>query len=145
MDYSSDDSSPPTEDEPRRVPGSDLALLDTMDPEMRSKVEALREALPGCPVSTCQQALLKCDQDRGRAKAATMRTHGYTGLEGLDRETEYKILTLQDTLPFHRSIEHCRSALARVNGDYAAARRYLLDGLEDDEIIVYKGMRVSEA
>ena len=56
LEYSSDDSSPET-DEPRRKRENDL--LDTIDADLRSKVEYLRSELPGCPVQECLRALAK--------------------------------------------------------------------------------------
>ena len=56
LEYSSDDSSPGT-DEPRRK--RDIDLLDTIDADLRSKVEYLRNKLPGCPVQECLRALAK--------------------------------------------------------------------------------------
>lgn len=46
--YSSDDSSPETQEEPRRKP--DLYLLETTDEELRIEVEHLQSELPGCLV-----------------------------------------------------------------------------------------------
>lgn len=88
LDYSSDDSSPETE-EPRRKP--DVDLLETIDADLRSEVEQLRSKLPGCPVQECLKALTECKKQEQSSIEVTaallMRRFGYTELETVDPET----------------------------------------------------------
>ena len=79
LSYSSDDSTPSTDSNPRRKP--DLDILPTLTPSMREKVEYIRETLPGCPVENCRDTLIEADGDHEEAKKALFERFGYTELE----------------------------------------------------------------
>ena len=82
LEYSSDDSSSET-DEPRRK--SDIALLSTIDADLRSKVEYLRSELPGCPVQECLRALDR-HGDQDTARTYLYAAFSYTELDTLRPE-----------------------------------------------------------
>lgn len=126
FDYSSDDSSPET-DEPRRKP--DIDLLETIDADLRSQVEQLRSELPGCPVQECLKALAECKGDSKRpiedTRRRLMRRFGYTELEAMNADTRASVERLMEEMPFDCDARECREALRSSGGDYKGARRYL--------------------
>ncbi|MCJ1454492.1 hypothetical protein MMC28_004845 [Mycoblastus sanguinarius] len=74
LDYSSDDSSPET-DEPRRK--RDIDLLTTLDPKLLGKVERLRTQMPELSVSDCKHVLLKQKGDYHEAWCILRKYAGY--------------------------------------------------------------------
>ena len=122
LDYSSDDSSPES-DEPRRKP--DLDLLQTIDADLRTKVEKLRSELQGCPVQECLKALALFNGVSRKARAGLMEDFGYTELDTMAPETRAIVERLMDEVPFDCSELECLDAVRSSNGTYARARGYL--------------------
>ena len=121
LEYSSDDSSSET-DEPRRK--ADIDLLDRLDADLRSKVELLRNELPGCPVQECLKALDKFGQQVS-ARFYLCQRFGYTKIDTLSAEEREMVERLMENVPFECSVEECQHAIRRSNGDLDNALAYL--------------------
>ena len=121
LEYSSDDSSSET-DEPRRKP--DIDLLDTLDADLRSKVELLRSELPGCPVQECLKALDKFGQQVS-ARFYLCQRFGYTKIDTLSAEEREMVGSLMENVPFECSVEQCQYAIRQSNGDLDRALAFL--------------------
>lgn len=136
--YSSDDSSPES-DEPRRKP--DLDLLQTIDADLRTKVERLRSELQGCPVQECLKALALFKGVTWKARAGLMEKFGYTELDifTTDPETRTIVERLMDEVPFDCSVLECLDAVRHSEGTYAGARGYLQEAYGHRQKIFMRG------
>ncbi|KAM0805760.1 hypothetical protein BDR22DRAFT_829098 [Usnea florida] len=121
LEYSSDDSSSET-DERRRT--SDIALLDTIDADLRSKVEYLRNEHPGCPVQVCLRALDKCG-DQNSARFYLCQAYGYTMLDTFIQGERELVVRLMQKLSFTCSVEQARDAIRNLDGDLDRALAYM--------------------
>ena len=135
LEYSSDDSSSET-DEPRRKP--DIALLDTLDADLRSKVELLRSQLPGCPVQECLKALDKFGQ-QATARSYLLQRFGYSVLDALCAEERKTVKSLMKSLPFQCSVEECQHAIRISDGDLDDALAYL----ENNKVSLVRPISIS--
>ena len=121
LEFSSDDSSSET-DEPRRK--SDIALLDTIDADLRIKVEFMRSELPGCPVQECLRALDIYGEHYSARRHLYKRFH-YTELDTLFPKEREIVERLMEKLSFNCSVELCRIAVRKSYGDSDRALAYL--------------------
>ena len=123
LEYSSDDSSP-EEEEPRRKP--DVDLLQTLDGDLRSKVEQLQSELPGCPVDECLEALkVTTGKNLKTARTLLMQRFGYTELDTMDPGMRASVERLMEDMPFYCDVLQCRDALRSSDGDHDGAREFL--------------------
>ena len=121
LEYSSDDSSSET-DEPRRK--SDIALLDTINTDLRSKVEYLRNELPGYPVQECLRALDECG-DQNTAHIYLYQRFGYTRFDTVIPGERELLECLREKLSFDCHVELARDVLRILDGDLDRALAYM--------------------
>ena len=129
LEYSSDDSSPET-DEPRR--GSDNALLDMFEPELRSRIEQLRSEFPRCPIQECMNALvgtrdinsLQSHPEVKKHRAARrdlIKQYGYNILDTMDPDTRMTVKRLIEDVSLDSNVAEYIDAFLSSGMDYDEA------------------------